>query len=120
MTNVTWTREAVESVANVERRRHVRVRGPFDGRRIGALVTPVQIYDLSEGGCFVDSPYEQPLGTIVVLDIELPGEGWIRLTGETLHVRPDFGFAVRFVEMTPEISMCLKRALALIISSLAS
>jgi hypothetical protein len=109
MTNVTRRRE--EAVATDDRREQDRVPGPFDGRRVGALVTPVRIYDLSEGGCFINSLHEQLLGTAVVLEIELPYEGWIRVTGETLYRKPEFGFAVRFVEMTDEVSMCLKRAL---------
>ena len=34
-------------------RRFTRVLGPFEGTWIGLLNTPIRIYDLSEGGCFV-------------------------------------------------------------------
>ena len=44
----------------IEKRRHVRVAGPFDGYRLGLLDTPVRIYDLSEGGCFITSPHASP------------------------------------------------------------
>ena len=68
-----------------ERRRHTRVPGPFDGWRISVLPISVQIYDLSQGGCFVNSLNEQKPGIRVVLEIELPGEGRIKVTGETLY-----------------------------------
>jgi hypothetical protein len=100
-----------DAVATDDRRQHTRVPGPFDGRRIGVLPTPVQIYDLSEGGCFVNSLNEQPPSVAIVLEIDLPEEGVIRVKGETLYAKPGFGFAVRFVEMTEELSMRLQRAL---------
>ena len=43
-------------------RQHFRMAGPIEGRRIGAIKTPVQIYDLSPGGCFINSMHEQQLG----------------------------------------------------------
>jgi hypothetical protein len=81
------------------RRQHVRVTGPFDGRRVGLIETPVQIYDLSEGGCFVNSMQEQTEGREVQLEIVLPGEGTITVTGQTLYSRPGFGFAARFTKV---------------------
>jgi hypothetical protein len=71
----------------------------------------VQIYDLSEGGCFINSMFEQQAGVAIVLEIELPDEGWIRVKCETLYAKSGFGFAVRFVEMTEGISRRLKRGL---------
>jgi PilZ domain len=100
-----------DTVADANRRLHDRVPGPFDGRRIGVLQTPVQIYDLSEGGCFINSMHEQQPGIAIVLEIELPDEGWIRVKCETLYAKPGFGFAVRFVEMTEGISKRLVRGL---------
>ena len=85
---------------NEDQRQHFRVPGPFDGFRIGLLETPVRIYDLSEGGCFVSSLYASVPGEVLTLKIELPHEGWIKVEGETLYDRTDFGFAVRFVNLT--------------------
>jgi hypothetical protein len=101
-----------DTVSDANRRHHDRVAGPFDGRRIGVLHTPVQIYDLSEGGCFINSMHEQQAGVAIVLEIELPDEGWIRVKCETLYAKPGFGFAVRFVEMTEGVSKRLERGLA--------
>jgi len=105
-----------QAVATDNRRQHDRVSGPFDGRRIGGLSTPVRIYDLSEGGCFVTSIHEQQPGIGFTLEIDLPYEGWIRLRAETLYVRPGFGFAVRFTEMSQDTSERLRWALVQLIN----
>lgn len=106
--------EGLAGVTVDDRREHDRVTGPFDGRRVNALETPVRIYDLSEGGCFVNSLHEQQPDVTVVLKIDLPYEGWITLTARTLYKKPGFGFAVRFIELTDETSARLRRAVALL------
>lgn len=93
------------------RRQHVRVTGPFDGKRIGLIETPVQVYDLSEGGCFVNSMQEQQEGREVELEINLPNEGMIKVSGLTLYSRAGFGFATRFTQMQPEAREKLGREL---------
>jgi hypothetical protein len=99
------------SVGTDDRRRHDRVPGPFDGRRIGALVTPVRIYDLSEGGCFINSTHEQPRGIRFSLEIDLPFEGTIVVKAETLYEKFEFGYAVRFVDVAEQSAMLLQRSL---------
>jgi len=96
----------------MNRRQHVRVTGPFDGKRVSLIDTPVQIYDLSEGGCFVNSMQEQQEGREVELEITLPTEGTIRVTGVTLYARAGFGFAARFTQVTPDAMVKLARELA--------
>jgi PilZ domain len=71
--------------------------------------TPAQIYDLSEGGCFVNSTQEQGEGREVMLEINLPGEGWITVKAETLYTRSGFGFGARFLEMDGETQAKLSR-----------
>ena len=93
------------------RRRHKRVDGPFDGLRVGALETPVQLYDLSRGGCFINSMHQQQPGIKMQLKIDLPYEGWITVTAEALYRRGEFGFAVRFVDMSADSSTRLEKAL---------
>lgn len=73
--------------------------------------TPVQIYDLSEGGCFVNSMQEQQEGRDVELEINLPNEGMIRVTGLTLYSRAGFGFATRFTQVQPDAQEKLGREL---------
>ena len=90
----------MDSVGRPEdRREHDRVSGPFDGRRVGLLDTPVRIYDLSKGGCFVHSMHEQTVGIPVTLKIDLPFEGWITVEAEVAYCKEGFGFAVRFLNM---------------------
>jgi hypothetical protein len=93
------------------KRKHVRITGPFDGKRIGLIETPVQIYDLSEGGCFVNSLQEQAEGREVELEIRLPTEGPVQVTAQTLYSRPGFGFAARFTQVAPEARVKLSREL---------
>jgi len=102
---------ASDEPRGANRRQHARVPGPFDGWRISVLPIPVQIYNLSPGGCFVNSLNEQKPGIRVVLEIELPGEGRIKLTGETLYAKPDFGYAVRFVDVPTELADRIEAAL---------
>ena len=97
--------------AGAGRRHYERIPGPFDGRRVGLLETPVRLYDLSRGGCFVNSLHDQEEGTTVVLKIDLPHEGWITARAETVYRRLGFGFAVRFVEMTPDAAARLERSI---------
>jgi len=108
---ILQTMAASDEPRGANRRRHARVPGPFDGWRISVLPIPVQIYDLSPGGCFVNSLNEQKPGIRVVLEIELPGEGRIKLTGETLYAKPDFGYAVRFVDVPAELAARIEAAL---------
>jgi len=95
-----------------ERRHHVRVTGPFDGRRHGAIDTPLLIHNLSEGGCFVDSLFQAEAGRQLILGVSVPDEGWITLNAEVVRGQPGFGFAVRFVEMPDATRACLARMVA--------
>ncbi len=92
------------------RRQHLRMPGPFEGVRTGFLQTPLQIFDLGLGGCFVNSLSDEQEGVVFNLKIELPHEGWIALKAETLY-RRDGGYAVRFVEMNDITWKRLQRAL---------
>jgi PilZ domain len=82
------------------RRAELRVLGPFEGRRVGPLPTPLRIHDLSTGGCLVECYYDVAVGRRISLQIELSGEGWITLEAQTLYLRENFGFAVRFVGLS--------------------
>ena len=95
---------------NKERRRHVRVTGPFDGCRVGIFDMPLQIHDLSEGGCFLIASHDPPeIGRRFVLRIDLPDEASITVQAETLHVQLEFGYAVRFVDLSKETRRELAR-----------
>ena len=93
------------------RRKAHRVTGPFDGCRLGLIDTPLLIYDLSEGGCFVNSLHDTPVGQRISLRLTLPYEGAVTVKAETVYSRPGFGFAVRFIELSDETRACLQSAL---------
>jgi hypothetical protein len=97
--------------ASRDRREHRRFAGPFDGRRVGALETPIRIYDLSRGGCFITSMHEQQPGIRLTLKIDLPTEGWVTVVAETLARQNEFGFAVQFVQIDTDAAERLERAL---------
>jgi PilZ domain len=103
--------EATEVTSGADRRQHDRFVRPLDGRRIGAIDTPVHIYDLSEGGCFITSLYHEQPGTPMQLTIHLPQDVWIAVYAETLRGGSDAGFAVRFTRMSDHARMCLMQAL---------
>ncbi len=93
------------------RRRSLRVAGPFEARRVGPLPTPLRVHDLSAGGCLVECHYDLANGRRITLQIDLPGEGWITVEAETLYLRENFGFAVRFIELSDGNRGCIERAI---------
>jgi len=95
-----------------EHRRHPRVVGPFDGRLTGILTTELKVYDLSVGGCLIE--FHPPLspGRRFEMEIELPVEGWVSMTAESLRVFDGFGFAARFVEMDDDMHLRLSLTIA--------
>jgi hypothetical protein len=90
------------------KRRYVRVKGPFDGYHLGLPQTPVLIYDLNLGGGFVNFADEQPQGATLVLRIVLPHEGGITVQAEAVY-RHQFGVAVRFVDVDEDTAARLVR-----------
>ena len=59
----------------------------------------VRIYDLSAGGCFVESIVEAKLGESVRLRIDLAGEGQVEAVGIVVPSTRSLGYAVQFVEV---------------------
>jgi len=94
----------------INRRASPRAAGPFDGRRIGALETPIKIFDLSEGGCFINSMHEQQAGATMVLKIDLPDQPAITVTALSLYSRAEFGFAVLFINVNASTQAKLEQA----------
>ena len=94
----------------INRRASPRAPGPFDGRRIGALETPIKIFDLSVGGCFVLSMHEQQPGVTMALRIDLPDQPAITVTAQSLYSRAEFGFAVLFVNVDASTQAKLEEA----------
>ena len=99
-------------LAATNRRESDRIPGPFDAWRVGVLHTPVRIYDISLGGCFVNAMHEQVPGVIhVMLQLQFPGEGTLELKAKTLYRRARPVAAVRFIDMDTEMRTRLARAL---------
>jgi hypothetical protein len=73
--------------------------------------TPVRVHDLSAGGCFINSSHDQRVGVEIELAIDLPNEGRIVLKATTLRRRPDFGYAVQFVDVPADTAARLSRVL---------
>ena len=70
------------------------------------------IYDLSEGGCFVNCLTAPPEpGRNLVLKIDLPEEGWICLKSEVKYAKPEFGFAVSFVDVPSDAANRLRHGI---------
>ena len=87
---------------------------------MGLLDTPVRIYDLSKGGCFVHSMHEQTVGIPVTLKIDLPFEGWITVEAEVAYCKEGFGFAVRFLNMDQATTAQLSRSVDKLLLNRAS
>ena len=94
-----------------DRREHRRFTGPFDGCRVDLVETPVRIYDLSFGGCFISSTHQQKPGVALTLRFELHGAGTITVQAQTLPRQSDFGYAVRFTSIDPDDAMRFQLAL---------
>ena len=81
-------------------RRYVRAVGPFDAYYLGSRKTPVRVFNLNLGGCFVSFTQEQPdsATTSFVLTIELPDEGAVTVLCQKVYRDPS-GFGVRFIDL---------------------
>jgi hypothetical protein len=75
------------------------VAGPFDAVRLGLLEFHLRIYDLSLGGCFVDSPTQMNPDQPVRLRISLPDGNSVTVRGIVTPELRDVGYALRFVDL---------------------
>jgi hypothetical protein len=89
------------------RRRYERVTGPFDG----LIDDSVLVYDLNLGGCFINSSHQPPIGSALVLKINLQEEGWISVNAEALY-QYQHGFAVRFPALDSDTASRIERTVA--------
>lgn len=93
-----------------------RVAGPFEGRRVDLLSTPLRIHDLSRSGCLIQWYHEQTPGRRFTLEVELPDVGWLRLEAEPIYNRSDYGFAVKFVDVPPDTLARLDQVIDVLIA----
>jgi PilZ domain-containing protein len=106
---VPFERYPIMKPADVDNRRfHKRVLGPFVGRRGTLLPVPIRVHDLSVGGALIECFHEERLGRRITVEIELPVEGWVTLTAEIASIRPNYGYAVKWVDVLPEVQWKLE------------
>lgn len=102
---------AGQDTSNPDGRKTPRVRGPFEGRRVGPLTVDIGIHDLSVGGCLIQSFHEVSIGRRMTIEIDLPEEGAVRLDAVSVRSRPDYGFAVKFVDVPDDAQQKLERTI---------
>jgi hypothetical protein len=116
---MTMTVEAATQPAagGRERRRHPRVKGPFDGSWAGAAGNgSARIWDLSESGCYIDALNAQREGETLSVTIDLP-EGRVRAEGRIVYFVQNQGFAVQFQSVDPESVPALKQAVGRLLAA---
>jgi hypothetical protein len=101
-----------DASSGVSRRKDPRVSGPFEGRRVDFISTPLTIHDLSRSGCLVQWFHEQTPGRRFTMEMNLPNVGWLQVDAESVYNRSDYGFAVRFVDVPAETLALLDEAIA--------
>ncbi len=67
----------------------------------GLPIANTRLADLSTGGAFVESVNELPVGTALTLNFQV-GERTIHVSGQIVQTMPQFGFGVRFTDLSPE------------------
>jgi hypothetical protein len=84
-----------------ERRRHLRITGPFEGSCDVVGARDVRIVDLSLGGCFIDVMTKARPGDKVNVELRVLGRT-LKVPGEVVYVDRVQGFAVMFTETAPD------------------
>jgi hypothetical protein len=60
------------------------------------------------GGGLIECFHEEPLGRRITVEIDLPIEGWVTLTAQIVSIRPNYGYAVTWVDVPPEVQCKLE------------
>jgi len=58
-----------------------------------------------------------PVGRRMTLEIDLPVEGTVQLAAESVNTRPDYGFAVRFIDVPEQTQQKLARVVQRLLAS---
>ena len=95
-----------------DRRQHPRIAHPFDAFRLGVVDTPLTLYDLSLGGCFINYFHDPPsVGRRFQIRIDLGNGEPLTLQVEVVFQNPGFGYAVRFLDLADDARASLEQAL---------
>ena len=96
---------------NTPQRAHRRIRGPFDAVRVGPLEFKLRLYDLSVGGCLIDSLTAVTTQHPIRLRITLPDGNTVTVRGQVVLPPRDIGYAVRFIDVDAQTGEMIERAL---------
>jgi hypothetical protein len=98
-----------------EKRASRRVMSPLDLEcwTLSGPQTPVtaRVSDLSGSGAFLDCMNPVPVGTRLALRFVL-GEYLVEVTAEVMHVMPQFGMGVRFLDLPAGSRAAIEQLLA--------
>ncbi len=95
-----------------DRRAHPRIPAPLRASwNRGSVHRVVRTVNLSLGGCFIESYDREPPSGRLRLQLQLPHNELLWVSGVVAHVQPDRGFGVRFVDLSEEHERTLQRAL---------
>ena len=84
-----------------ERRQFERAQLPLEMRWEGLSGRhAARVYDLSLGGCYVETLGQVTPGERIGFEIELPTGRWLRLEGEVVHAQPNMGFGLRLINLS--------------------
>jgi len=61
-----------------------------------------RISDLSRGGCYVDIIVNVSEGETIDFRLQTATGEWMDLTGEVIYYLPNFGFGIRFTNLSEE------------------
>lgn len=96
---------------STDQRAHARILGPFDAVRTGPLEFKLRLYDLSVGGCLVDSMATVTTERDIQLRLDLPDGNSVTVSARTVLPSRDIGYAVRFIDLDAETRGAIERAL---------
>jgi PilZ domain-containing protein len=98
-------------MAHDNQRAHRRIRGPFEAVRVGLLEFKLRLYDLSSGGCLIDSVTHVTTECPIRLRISLPDGHTVTVRGQVVLPPRDIGYAVRFVDVDARTRELIENAL---------
>ena len=96
-----------------ERRTDERVRLLLEARWAGLSGQHgARVYDLSLGGCYIETTGQVSAGERLVFLIMTPAQGWLILHGIVMYSQPSMGFGLRFLPLAPHTKRRLEEVLA--------
>jgi hypothetical protein len=83
-----------------ERRQHKRVPILLEVRSASLEQHSLHTYDVSLGGCYLDSLEQVSVGQLVHFEIQLSTEAWMPLHAQVVHHKPYIGCGLKFLGLT--------------------